>query len=288
MTRSPGVVRSACAVALLTLVAHFPAGVDRLEALHAPDARELIMVELATVGFDRASESPVVLLREPESGRVVPIWVGPAEAQSILLALHGVQMPRPMTHDLMASLLGELRATVEEVVVHELRANTFHGSVRLRVQGEETVREVDSRPSDALALALRTDARIRVARGLLMDPPEFDFVAPEDGEQVVHAAGVTVVATRPELRERFGLPDRPGLVVTHVFGRARQEGLRRGDLIVALNGDAVRVPIDFLAAVRATRPGTTIALTVWREGGEAVVELPVDRPPARPGARIVV
>jgi uncharacterized protein len=289
MIRCLVVVRSACAGALLlTLVAQSSGGVDRLEARHAADSRDLIAVELATVGFDRGSESPVVLLREPESGRVVPIWVGPAEAQAILLALHGVQMPRPMTHDLMASLLGELRATVEEVVVHELRGNTFYGGVRLRVQGEETLREVDSRPSDALALALRTDARIRVARGMLMDPPEFDFVAPEDGEQVVHAAGVTVVATRPELRERFSLPDRPGLVVTHVFGRAREEGLRRGDLIVALDGNEVRAPIDFLAAVRATRPGTTVGLTIWREGEEQQIDLPVDAPPGRPGTRIVV
>jgi uncharacterized protein len=289
MTRGTFVIRSASAGALLLILVAQPSrGVEELQARLGAGPEDLIAVELATVGFDRSSETPVVLLREPESGRVVPIWVGPAEAQAILLALHGVQVPRPMTHDLMASLLGELRATVEEVVVHELRGNTFYGGVRLRVHGEETVREVDSRPSDALALALRTDAPIRVARGMLIDPPEFDFVAPEDGEQVVHAAGVTVVATRPELRERFSLPDRPGLVVTHVFGRARQEGLRRGDLIVALNGKAVSAPIDFLAAVRATRPGTTLELTIWREGQEEVVDLPVDRPPAGPGARIVV
>jgi uncharacterized protein len=285
MMRFPVVVRSTCALVLLLIAQPSPAAP---QGRHAAGAADLIPVELATVGLDRNSDAPVVLLREPESGQVVPIWVGPAEAQAILLALHGVQMPRPMTHDLMASLLRELRATVEEVVVHELRGNTFFGGVRLRVQGEERVREVDSRPSDALALALRTEAPIRVARSLLMDPPEFDFVAPEDGVQVVHAAGVTVVATTAELRERFGLPDRPGLVVTHVFGRAREAGLRRGDLIVALNGDVVRMPVDFLEVVRATKPGTTVGLTIWRDGREEQVDLRVDAPPAPPGRRIVV
>jgi uncharacterized protein len=173
-------------------------------------------------------------------------------------------------------------------VVHGLRQNTYYGGVRLRSHGEDGLREVDSRPSDALALALRMDAPIRVARDMLMDPPDFDFVAPEDGEQVVHASGVTVVAATAELRERFSLPDRPGLVVTHVFGRARQEGLRRGDLIVALNGEPVRAPLDFLGVVRGTPPGKKVELTIWREGGEQQIDLPVDTPPSRPGARIVV
>lgn len=287
MTRVLVSIRSACCCALLLLMA-VPLSIGAgQEAGTRGTPADLIAVELATVGLDQDAGSPVVLLREPKSGRVVPIWVGPAEAQAILLALHGVQVPRPMTHDLMASLLAELRATVEEVVVHGLRQNTYYGGVRLRVQGEQAVREVDSRPSDALALALRTDAPIRVARGMLIDPPDFDFVAPEDGEQVVHATGMTVVAATPELRGRFGLPDRPGLVVTHVFGRAREQGVRRGDLIVALNGKAVRAPIEFLSTVRSTKPGTSLGLTIWRDGQEEQFELRVDAPPV-PGRRIVV
>jgi len=91
-------------------------GMGTLEAQPADD-RVFVSVELSTVGLDGRTGVPVVLLRDPESGSVLPIWVGAAEAQAIALALHGVIVPRPMTHDLMASLLSTLRADVDEVIV---------------------------------------------------------------------------------------------------------------------------------------------------------------------------
>ena len=188
------------------------------------------------VGLDGRTGTPIVVLREPESGSVLPIWVGPAEAQAIALSLHGVIPPRPMTHDLMASLIAELRAEVDEVVVTDLRANVFFGIVRLRVAGEKKIREVDSRPSDALALALRTGAPIRVARKILAGAPEFDFIAPEGPNQVVQALGMTVVVATPSLRKEFRLGDGRGVVVTSAFGLAREKGMRRGDLITEVNG----------------------------------------------------
>jgi diguanylate cyclase (GGDEF)-like protein len=85
----------------------------------------LVPVELATVGFDRTAGAPLVLLRHPESGRVLPIWIGAMEAQAIALALHGIVVPRPMTHDLMANLLTELRARVDSI----LRIKRAHDEV---------------------------------------------------------------------------------------------------------------------------------------------------------------
>ncbi len=146
------------------------------------------------------------------------MWVGAMEAQAIALALHGVVLPRPMTHDLMASLISELRAEVEEVVVTDLRNNTYFGIVRLRVAGEKKIRDVDSRPSDALALALRTGAPIRVARKILAMSPEFDFIAPEGPNQVVQALGMTVVIATPSFRKEFSLGDQRGVVVTSAYG----------------------------------------------------------------------
>ena len=125
---------------------------------------ETVPVELSTVGLDGRTGTPIVVLREPVSGGVLPIWVGVMEAQAIALALHGVVTPRPMTHDLMASLIAELRAEVDEVVVTDLRNNTYFGMVRLKVAGERKIRDIDSRPSDALALAVRTGAPIRVVK----------------------------------------------------------------------------------------------------------------------------
>lgn len=247
--------------------------------------RDSVPVELSTIGLDGRTGLPIVVLREPESGSVLPIWIGGAEAQAIALVLHGVVPPRPMTHDLMASLIAELRAEVEEVVVTDLRNNTYFGVVRLRVAGDKKIREVDSRPSDALALALRTGAPIRVARKILANVPEFDFIAPEGPNQVVQALGMTVVLATPPLRKEFRLANQRGIVVTSAFGLAREKGIRRGDLIIDVNGKAVEEPAAFFEAVRAARPKSPVRITYWRDGNTRVIELPADLPPSNPGKR---
>ena len=246
-------------------------------------AGETVPVELSTIGLDGRTGSPIVVLREPQSGGVLPIWVGPMEAQAIALALHGVLPPRPMTHDLMASLIAELRAEVEEVVVTDLRNNTYFGLVRLKVAGERKVREVDSRPSDALALALRTGAPIRVAKKILAMSPEFEFIAPEGPNQVVQALGMTVVVATPALRKQFRLGDRQGIVVTSAYGQARDKGVRRGDLVIEVNGKPVEEPTELFDAVRAAKPRTPVRITYWRDGKANTIELPADMAPSNPG-----
>jgi uncharacterized protein len=145
-------------------------GVPAGESLQPDPA--LATVEVAAVGVDPRTQSPVVLLRDPESERVMPIWIGTAEAEAIARSLHGVEMPRPMTHDLLASMLQSLGARVEEVVIREQRQGTYYGVIRLRNGTRRDPIEIDSRPSDGLALALRTGASIRVARSLLVDSLE--------------------------------------------------------------------------------------------------------------------
>ena len=262
---------------------------EAVVGLHAQGgADQSVPVELSTVGLDGRTGTPIVVLRDPESGGVLPIWVGVMEAQAIALALHGVVPPRPMTHDLMASLIAELRAEVEEVLVTDLRNNTYFGIVRLKVAGEKKIRDVDSRPSDALALALRTGAPIRVARKILAMSPEFDFIAPDGPNQVVQALGMTVVVATPPLRKQFRLGDRQGIVVTSAYGEARDKGVRRGDLIIDVNGKPVEEPAEFFAAVRATKPRAPVRISYWRDGQTRVIELPADVPPPPPGKRRLV
>ena len=239
---------------------------------------ELVPVELATVGIDLRTNDPVVLLLEESSGKAVPIWIGLEEARAIMLALHGIETPRPMTHDLMVNLLQELGAHVEEVVVHEIRNGTYYGAIRLRSGDGSTAHEVDSRPSDALALAARIDAPIRVASEILVDVPEIEFMAPEDDEQVVRLLGMTLVAATPELRTEFELPDRPGVVVQDAAGTAAAAGLRGGDLIVEVNGNVPREPMDVFDAVRATAAGEPVIITFWRDGEEHTAEIQLDSP----------
>jgi uncharacterized protein len=113
------------------------------------------------VSFDLVGKQPIVLLKTMEGNRFLPIWIGHSEAAAILMKLQNQPPPRPMTHDLVADILSQLDAQIVQVAVTELRENTFFAQVTIRQDGSEI--EIDSRPSDAIALAVRTDAPIYVA-----------------------------------------------------------------------------------------------------------------------------
>ena len=112
-----------------------------------------------------ADQQQVVILKTEDSQRYLPIWIGPFEAQAIAVKLHDLWLPRPMTHDLMGSVIADLGGRVERIVVTELADGTFYARVLLITNGKSV--EVDSRPSDAIALALRVDAPIYVEDSVL-------------------------------------------------------------------------------------------------------------------------
>ena len=117
--------------------------------------------------IDPITNMPIIILRDVDGGRVLPIWVGVFEANAIALQIENVQTPRPMTHDLLKNVLEDLEARVERVVVCELRENTFYAAIHLRMQGQAIV--VDARPSDAIALALRTRSPIFVEEEVIQN-----------------------------------------------------------------------------------------------------------------------
>ncbi|NLT05314.1 MAG: bifunctional nuclease family protein [Solirubrobacterales bacterium] len=135
------------------------------------------------VSFDMVGKQPIVLLKTRDGNRFLPIWIGHPEAAAILMKLQGANTPRPMTHDLISDVLGELEVECTKVAVTELRENTFYASITLRLAGREV--DVDSRPSDALALAVRTGATIFAADEVINESAiEFEHEV-EDTEQVV-------------------------------------------------------------------------------------------------------
>ena len=118
-------------------------------------------MEIYGVSFDLVGKQPIVLLKTAEGNKFLPIWIGHPEAAAILVKLQNAATPRPMTHDLVADILGHLDAEVVSVAVTELRENTFYARITLQQNGSEI--EVDSRPSDAIALAVRAGAKIYAA-----------------------------------------------------------------------------------------------------------------------------
>ena len=244
------------------------------EAIEADAEHEM---ELVTVGLDMVTRSPIVLLREAKGSRRLPVWVGLLEAQGILRALQDVQMPRPMTHDLMATLLSELGAELERVTIDELRDGTYHGKLVVRVRGEEKPRIIDTRPSDGIALALRTGSPVFVVEQVLRQTPDILFVPLEAGEQVVSTLGITVIRPAAEHREQFQLPDTDGVLVIEALGEAHRRGLRRGDLIIQVDDQKPATPMDFFEAIQAA-PGKAVQIRYLRGGKELKLELPTELP----------
>jgi bifunctional DNase/RNase len=133
-------------------------------------------VRVASLGLDKASNTPVVILQEKDGERVLPIWIGPSEASAIAMELAGMKFSRPLTHDLFTSLLKGLGSEVQRVVITKVVDNTYYAELILTRAGE--VFSIDARPSDSIAIALRAKAPI-YARDELFEATAIE-VAPAD------------------------------------------------------------------------------------------------------------
>lgn len=140
-----------------------------------------MQIEMVIKGLmvDPVTNMPIIVLRDRDGDRVLPIWVGVFEANAIALQIENIATPRPMTHDLLRNVIDDLNAEVRRVVVSDLRENTFYALIYLAVGAEELA--VDARPSDAIALALRTKAPIFVEDHVIDHAKGLDF-SPERGD----------------------------------------------------------------------------------------------------------
>lgn len=241
------------------------------------DPKDLIAVELATVGVNSLTGTPVVVLREPASGDVVPIVIGPIEARAILMALQEVPVPRPMTHDLISNILAATGLRLERVLVDALIDGTYHGALDLRANDSDTPIYVDTRPSDSLALAVREGAAIFVAPEVIEAARGLEF-EPLPDQEIVTALGITVVALTDELRMAMEFGDRAGVLVSRATGAAAEAGLAAGALILSVNGETPESPLDFLELVRRTPAGEDARIVYWDRGETHEIELSTDVP----------
>ena len=136
------------------------------------------------VSFDLVGKQPIVLLKTAEGNKFLPIWIGHAEAAAILMKLQEQSAPRPMTHDLMTDILEQLDAQLVKITVTELRENTFYAQITVIRDGQEF--EVDSRPSDAIALAIRAAAPIYAAERVI-EESAIEFEGEEVNEEQLEA-----------------------------------------------------------------------------------------------------
>ena len=126
---------------------------------------DTVRMEVRGLMLDPSSNNPIVVLRDPESQTFLPIWIGLFEASAIQMGLETADSPRPQTHDLLASMLEKLGGEVIKVVVEDLKEQTFYAVIHVKQDGKEV--RIDARPSDAIALALRTESPVFVSRSVL-------------------------------------------------------------------------------------------------------------------------
>ena len=154
---------------------------------------EKIRMVIHGIAMDPMSNSPIMLLKEAEGERILPIWIGVLEATSIAAKLENIQFPRPLTHDLMKNILDYLGVRIPKIEIVDLRDNTYYATITLDVDGNTI--EIDARPSDAVAIALRTGAEIFVHKHVLEKSQTFT-ASPEEGKE-------EMVGTTQEEKEKL-------------------------------------------------------------------------------------
>ena len=243
-----------------------------------------VEVEVRQVGFDHLSNSPVVILQDKNSKKTMPIWIGVAEAQAIALQLQGTMPPRPLTHDLVKIILDQVGVEIDNVLVSELRGSTYYA--RIHLMNGKKVLEIDSRPSDAIALALRFHRPIFVDRLLFESAPaskkEENATAKRNPEQRMGEKlfGLTVQDLTADLAEYFDRPTSEGILITDVKEKSGAGRLQRGDIIVEVNGEKVR-DINELRLKIVGKKEKVFTLLIQRNGEEIYRPLSIENTIAR-------
>jgi bifunctional DNase/RNase len=230
---------------------------------------EDVRVQVARVGFDDETGSNYVLLRDESESRVLPIMIGESEAQAIMLALHGIKPERPFTHDLIRSIIGQTGNSVDRIVIGDMRDEIYYATIYL----DGGRYSIDSRPSDAIALAMGMNAPIYVNNKLFASAPAMGLGAGGKIPDTAQALGITVEQMTPELASAFGVPAGRGVLVSEVSSPARKAGVARGDLVVKVGNREVKALDDFSRQVASIKSGSNVELTLDRDGSSRTVTL---------------
>jgi len=232
--------------------------------------KDQIKVEVVTVGLDRDSGTPFVLLEDKAGKRQLPIWIGESEARAIMLELHGISPQRPLTSDLLLSVIKKTGNRVDRIVIDDLRDQTYYADIYLNGGRYR----IDSRPSDAIALALGMKAPIFVA-DRLFESTTATNPGPSNGPEAVRALGITVQDLSDQIADYFHAKAGSGVLVADVRGDAAQAGIERGDILTRMGDKPIRNLGDFNAAVQTLKGSDYVALTLERGAQHREVTLKV-------------
>jgi uncharacterized protein len=224
-----------------------------------------VRVDVTDVAYDHSTGVHYLVLEEKAGRRILPIGIGDDEARAIMFELRGVKPERPLTYELLLRVIELTGNKVDRVVIGDVRDEVYYAKVYLD-RGRYTL---DSRPSDAIAIAIGANAPIFVADRLLQTATPANKVTPI---KLAQAMGMTVQELTPELAEYFGVSVGNGVLVADLGNEAQNAGVGRGDIVTQVDGRPITTPDEFTRAVTAATSGgdSKVSLTIQRGEGVQV------------------
>ncbi len=228
-----------------------------------------IEMEVKGVRLDTIGHNPVVLLADKEEKKVLPIWIGLLEANAIDRELKNGTSSRPMTHDLLHSILTQVQVEVKEVKIVDLKDNTYHATLFLK--SNKGVTEVDARPSDAIILALKSKIPILVASKILDEQGIALTQKSAHGERF----GIHIQELTPALASHFNFKKRKGVLVAEVVPSSVSEaaGIKAGDIITRVNSKEVGSVQEFEVIFDTLGSDSSVRIFLFRESKSEEVNL---------------
>ncbi|MBV8358152.1 MAG: bifunctional nuclease family protein [Deltaproteobacteria bacterium] len=254
---------------LLSGCAHEPAAL--------PMFADQVRVDVTDVAYDHSTGTHYLVLEEKSGRRVLPIAIGDDEARAIMFELRGIKPERPLTYELMLKLIEQTGNKVDRVVINDVRDEVYYAKVYL----DHGRYMLDSRPSDAIALAIGADAPIFVADKLLQTTTTETIAPPIN---IAKGLGMTMQELTPELAQYFRVNAGSGVLVADIASSAQKAGIERGDIVTQVDGRPITTLDEFShAAVAAIAGGDSkVTLTIRRGGAIHLITLNTHQISTRP------
>jgi len=226
-----------------------------------------IEMEVKGVGLDPIAQTPVVILADKEGKKALPIWIGLLEANAIDKELKNITSPRPMTHDLLHSILGQAQVKVREVKIVDLKNHTYYA--RLFLTLNKKLIEIDARPSDAIIITLKSKTPIFVlatildAQGITLAKSK----RPDHGKNMGERYGIRIQELTPSLASHFNFKGQKGVLVSEVMSGSASEvsGIKTGDIITKVDLKEAGSVQEFEEALDAFKGDNSVQITLFRD-----------------------
>jgi bifunctional DNase/RNase len=232
-----------------------------LVAISKETSSPFIEMEVKGVRLDAIGHNPVVLLADKDGKKAIPIWVGFLEATAIDKELKNITSPRPMTHDLLHSILAQVQVQVKEVKIVDLKDHTYYATLFLKLN--KGVIEVDARPSDAIILALKSKIPILVAAKILDE----QGIALTQKSAFGERYGIRIQQLTPALASHFNFKGKKGVLVAEVLPGSVSEtsGIKAGDIITKVNSKEVESVQEFEEMLDTVKAGDSLRILLYRD-----------------------